>query len=238
MPHADPHGPSDVGRIVEKQMRNWELARAQHLGQRRAAAAPPDVADFVTISRTLASGGSEVAALLGERLHWPVFDRELLHAMAGDDQVRARVYAQLDERDESWIEGAMHWIIAGELRTDDYFRRLSETILALARQGRAVFLGRAADLILPRAHGLRIRITAPLAPRAQAFARENNIPEALARDQLERIDHQREDFRRRHFGPTANDDTRQDLLLNLANFGPPQAVDVIVAALRARGIAM
>jgi cytidylate kinase len=233
MPHDDPHSPSDIGRIVEKQMRNWELARAQ-LHEQRQAAPPPDVADFIAISRTLASGGSEVATLLGERLHWPVFDRELLQTMAGDDQVRARVYKHLDERDETWIEGAMHWVIAGELRTDDYFCRLTETILALTRQGPAVFLGRAADLILPREHGLRIRITAPLEKRAQAFALENHVTEPLARDELERIDQQREDFRRRHFGPTANDATRHDLILNLARFGPPQAADLIVAALHAR----
>ena len=66
---------SDLSRVVEKQMRNWELARAQSRGP-RPHAAPRDVADFVTISRTMTSGGTHVATLLGERLGWPILTLE------------------------------------------------------------------------------------------------------------------------------------------------------------------
>lgn len=230
-----PRGKSDVARLVEKQMRNWELARLQRVEPQPHATAPA-VGDFVAISRTLASGGREVAALLGERLGWPVFDREILHAMAGDDEVRTRLYEHLDERDQGWLEDALDWLLKGELRKDDYFCQLTETVLALARQGHAVFLGRAADLILPPDHGLRVRITAPLEQRARAFGAANNVTEAQAQAEVERIDQQRVDFRRHHFGPHANDSTRYDLVLNLGCFTPAQAVDVIVAALRIRGL--
>lgn len=230
-----PRAKSDLAKLVERQMRNWELARMQRV-EPRPHAATPAVGDFVAISRTMASGGSEVALLLGERLGWPVFDREILHAMAGDDEVRARLYAHLDEHDQSWLEDALHWVLEGELRKDDYFCQLTETVLALARQGRAIFLGRAADLILPRDHGLRVRITAPLEQRARAFGAENHVTDALARTEVERIDQQRVDFRRHHFGPHANDDTRYDLVLNLGRFTPAQVVEMLVAALRIRGL--
>jgi cytidylate kinase len=230
---SSPNNPG-IAKIVEKQMRNWELARGQQVAP--TAVPAPAVREFVTISRNVGSGGSDVATLLGERLRWPVFDREILHAMAGDDVVRARLYARLDERDQSWLEDTLHWLIEGELRKDDYFYRLTETILALARQGTAVFLGRSADLILPRDHGLRVRIIAPLPQRIHAFAVRRNMPEGMARVEVERIDQQRVDFRRHHFGPGANDDTCHDLVVNLSRCTTAQAVELIAAALRIRGL--
>jgi cytidylate kinase len=230
-----PRAKADLAKLVEKQMRNWELAGAQQAALPSLTPAAP-VLHFVTISRTVESGGTELANLLGERLNWPVFDREILQAMAGDDQVRARLYEHLDERGQSWIENALHWLIKGELQKQDYFYQLTETVLALARQGPAIFLGRAADLILPAGQGLRVRVTAPLAQRAQVFARESNIPEAAARDEVGRIDQERAEFRRHHFGPDANADTCYDLMLNLAHFTPAQAVEVLVTALRQRAI--
>jgi cytidylate kinase len=229
------HARTDLNKVVDRQMRNWELARAQRVGP-PSGTPPPVVREFVAISRTTASGGSEVAALLAERLQWPVFDRGILQTMAGDDQVRARLYEHMDEHDHSWLQDALGWILQGELRTDDYFRRLTETVLALARHGNAVFLGRGVDLVLPKDHGLRVRITAPLDQRTREFALQNNIPESAAQAEVERIDEQREHFRRYHFGATANDVIRHDLVLNLGRFSHAQAVEVIEAALRLRGI--
>ncbi|MBP7747225.1 MAG: cytidylate kinase-like family protein [Phycisphaerae bacterium] len=232
MPAKPSSGKTDIAKIVERQMRNWELAHGQRIPAPDAGAHA--VQHFVAISRTLGSGGSQVAALLGERLHWPVFDRQILQAMAGDDQMRTRLYEHLDERDTSWIEDTLRWLIAGDLRKDDYFYRLTEAVLALARRGHGIFLGRGADLILPREYGLRVRITAGLDQRTARFALQSNIPEHMARAEIERVDRERADFRRRHFGADANDDTRHDLVLNMDRFTPPQAVEMILAALRLR----
>jgi cytidylate kinase len=235
--HPKPPGTtSDISKVVERQMRNWELARAQHL-ESETEARRPEVLDFITISRTAGSGGREVATLLGERLNWPVFDYEILRAMAGDDQVRAQLYEKLDERDVSWLEGTLRALIRGEFRKEDYFHRLTETILALARRGHSIFLGRGADLILPRERGLRIRITASPERRAERFALRNKISGALARAEVERMDRERTEFRRHHFGPHANEATCHDLIINLDRIRAEDAVELILVAFRIRGIA-
>jgi hypothetical protein len=231
-----PHGGNpELSKFVERQMRNWEFSRAQRPTQ-RSGSPPHPVADFLTISRAVGSGGRQVATLLGERLKWPVFDREILQSMAGDDRVRAQLYEQMDERDVSWLEDAVHWLIRGEFRKEDYFHRLTETVLALARRGHAIFLGRGADLILPPDRGLRVRITASLEERARRFALANNITEAMARDEVERVDNERREFRRHHFGPAASEQARYDLVLVMDRFTPAQAVELLVTALRLRGI--
>jgi cytidylate kinase len=227
--------PSETARIVEKQMRNWELAKAQH--------PPPatgrrihQVEDFITLSRMVGAGGSQFAQTLGERLSWPVFDKQILQAMAGDDQVRARLYEALDERDVSWIDDTLRWLLEGEFRQDVYFHRLSETILALARKGPAVFLGRGADLILPRDRGLRIYLIASRETCLHNFAQRNAVSEELARTLIDRIQHERDEFVRRRFGRAASRPTRYDLVLNMTHLTLPEGVELVCQALRLRGV--
>lgn len=226
---------TDIARLVERQMRNWSMAREQPT-VRPAEETEPEVADFVAISRSVGSGGAQLAHNLGERLRWPVFDREILQYMAGDDGIRARMYENMDERDAGWVLNSLRWILESDFRRDDYFHRLTEAILVLARQGPAIFLGRGADLVLPRDRGLRVRVEAPLELRVRAYAERTGTDEATARATVERVDQEREEFIRRHFRRVPDDRLRFDLVLNLERFSLADAVDLIVAYLRRRGV--
>jgi len=217
----------DVMRIFERQMRNWELARSQHHAEN--AETGGEVADFICISREIATGAMEIAARLGQQLRWPVFDKEILHVMAGDDAVRERIYASMDERDLSWSEQVLCSLKGPAFVRDDYFHKLSKTVLLLARKGSAVFVGRGADLILPRDRGLRVRIIAPRAERLRRLAAQQGLSDAKARAELQRLEEERAVFIRHHFGLDATDPARHDLVINLARISPTQAADMILA---------
>ena len=92
---------SGVERIVERQMRNWELAR----GQRDTESGPlaDGVFEFVAISRQSGSGGLTLARGVGEQTGWDVYDREILNYMAQDDAVQQKIYEMADERVEAHI---------------------------------------------------------------------------------------------------------------------------------------
>jgi len=227
---------SDISKLVEKQMRNWEITQQQRLEIEKRGA-EKEVEDFVTISRAVGSRGTEVARRLAQRLGWPLFDKEILQHMAGDDQVRARLYEEMDERDTSWLESVLRWLLKGEFRKEDYFHRLSETVLAIARQGPAIFLGRGVDFILPQDRGLRVRFLAPEESRVREYARQNQCDEKVARGRIARIEHERSEFIRRFFGKTKADPLRFDLILNLGRVSQDDAVELIVTALRLRGVA-
>lgn len=233
MPHD-----SAIAKLVEKQMRNWEITRQQRLDTDKESRQEQQVADFVTVSRAVGSTGGQVARRLAERLGWPLFDKELLQHMAGDDHVRARLYEDMDERDTSWLESALRWLLHGEFRQEDYFYRLSETVLALARQGPAVYLGRGVDLILPQDRGLRVRFLAPEKNRVAEFARRNQCDEKTARDRIEGIERERADYCRRYLGRARDDPTRFDVLINLGRVSQDEAVALILEALRLRGVQM
>jgi len=217
-----------LARLVERQMRNWELARAQRQDvpvEQRAV-----VGDFVAISREVGAGGRTVATLLGERLAWPVFDKEILNKMAGDDGLRRQIYDSMDERDIGWVEESLRSLMQPEFVRNDYLHRLTQTVLSLARQGGGVFLGRGSDRILPPDRGLRVRLVAPLEVRAQRYAERERRSLGDARDEIARIGKDRMEFVHRHFGIDSTDPTRYDLVINTAKLSPATAVDLIVAA--------
>lgn len=223
-----------IDSVVERQMRNWELARQQRGpipvdGQRQ-------VAEFITISRAVGLPGREVASLLNLKLGWPMFDREILQAMAGDDECRRQIYEVMDERDLGWLETILKGMRAGVDGREDYFRRLSETVLALARKGHTIILGRAADLILPKDIGLRIRITASRNHCVKSYADLKGVSLEKAAKDVEEIEHERARFVRHHFHIEVNDPSRNDLTFNMERFTVQQVADIILAALRTKGV--
>ena len=227
---------STIAAAVERQMRNWELSRRQGLEAEAARAERDDVADFITISRRVGSTGGLISQMLGKRLGWPVFDREILHHMANDDAVRTRLYEKMDERDTGWIESVLRWLLQGEFRREDYFVRLSETVLALARQGPAIFLGRGVDLILPRERGLRVRLTASEESRVAEYAEQRDLDEKAALAEMKRIETDREAYLRHHFNIDPSDPMRFDVVVNLDRFSTDDVIEMIVAAARLRGV--
>lgn len=221
------HSNPAVTRAVERQMRNWEIARAQ---RGPAAAAKPSVHDFIALSRAVGAGGGAIAAALGERLGWPVFDQQILNVMAGDDESRQRVYASMDERDLTWCEEVLRSLMGHEFKRNDYFHCLSRTIVGLARQGPAVFLGRGADVILPRDKGLRVRLVAPMRMCVANYAARHNLPPEKAEAAVRENEKNRAEFVRHHFHIATDAPDRFDLVINLGTFSAEKTVELILAA--------
>lgn len=228
--HHDPH----LSRVVERQMRNWEISRSQ--SEKCAKKGVRPVCDFITMANNIGGGGGEIGARVAERLGWPIFDRDLLRSMAADDEVRIRLFRNMDERDAGWIEETFRTLIHGDFARNDYFHRLSETILALARQGPAVFVGRAADLILPKDRGLRVKVHANLESRIASFAKHGNLDPREAGRQIHKIERERANFIWQRFSMDMNDVSRFDLLINLDRVSEDDAVTLILRAAELRGL--
>lgn len=221
-----------ISSLVERQMRNWEIAKSL-----RVETPLPKIEtthDFVTISRLAASGGSEIAYRLGERLAWPVFDRNILHVMADDDVARKRLYESMDEQDINWIHEFVQSMQVHDKPPSDYFQRLCKTMLAIVRQSPAIVLGRGGSLILPRQCGLRVRITAPIDVRVQRYAQARNVDAKQARSELRTIDDTRARFIKTHFATVPSDVDRYDLIINTRKLSIDAAIETIVAAIKAK----
>lgn len=223
---------SALARVVERQMRNWEIARTQ--GAKAPLPRAGVVEDYVTVSRTAGSRGGDVARLIGERFGWPVFDRQILSAMAGDDQIRRRLYQSMDERDLGWFEETLGSLNHDRYPLNDYFRTLCETVLSIARQGPAVFLGRAVDLILPRGTGLRVRIVAPREQCVRNFAEQHGVDAEEAGARIAELEEEKARFILNHFQVREDDLTRHDLIINLESCSIDVAAELVLVALRSK----
>lgn len=213
--------------LVERQMRNWELARSQRPAAPRPR--PREVEDFICVSR-MVGVGNDVADLLGERLGWPVFDKQILDAMAGDDRRMRLIYESMDGRDVGWWQDVLHPLVQGRFSRNDYFHRLCKTVLSLARQGSGVFVGRGLDRVLPRDLGFRVRLIATYPQRLAWYAKRHGVDRETARREIERLEAERTTFLRHHFGVEAADPLRHDLMVRVDRLSPEQAVDVILRA--------
>jgi cytidylate kinase len=224
-----------LSRVIEKQMRNWEIGRAQRPEVFRSSRR--EASQFITIANICGAGGNEVAQMLSERLGWPVFDRQILTLMARDDEVRESLYRSMDERDLSWFEGIFRTLTQQEFRKNDYFHRLTQIILWLARQGPAIYVGRSVDLILPKDKGLRVKVIASMERCIENFVRFNNTTPEQAKKEIDRIERERREFVEHHFHIDPYSPTRFDLLVRVDRFTTSHVVDLITCAMKARGIA-
>jgi len=217
-----------MSKVLERQVRNWELSRSQKLKSSRPKQA--QVHDFITITNNVGAGGGEVADMLGQQLGWPVYDRQVLKQMALDDKTRTQIYQNVDERYIGLFEQTWRSLMQAEFRKNDYFPRLVRTILWLGCKGPAVFVGRSTDLILPWEKGLRIKVYTSLQRRIENFALQTGLSPKEAVKEVERIDMDRTSFIRNHFHMDVNDPSRFNLMINLERFTNAQAAGLILAA--------
>ena len=91
--------------LAERMVRRFEL-ETQARAAREAQEAPGAAPRVITIGRQLGSGGRRVAETLSTWFDWPLWDREILDALASHSRrgYQARVFAHLDEKQQATIE--------------------------------------------------------------------------------------------------------------------------------------
>lgn len=223
--------------MLERQMRNWEIARSQYHPSGKADTAPKPVRDFLTISRSVGLPGELLADRLHDRLGWPVFNREILRTMAGDDACRAQIFEVLDERAESWLHSFMRGFMQPNfVGREAYFNRLVETVAALSRSAPGIFIGRGVDLILPKKVGLRVRLTASREYCSEAYAKEHGTTVEAALREIEAIERDRTRFIKQNFHVLPDEIERFDLIVHSERITLDETIELILGLLRSRRI--
>jgi cytidylate kinase len=213
------------------------LARAnQHWQQRHGdnkdSERPVPEAWSIAFSRESGTFGAAIAREVGQRLGWPVYDRELLQRIADDLGVHQTLLESVDEKHVNWLSERLSGLFGSpDVNEAVYFRRLVETVLSLAAHGNCVIVGRGATNIMPHDTTLRVRVVAPLEHRIEAVQREHNISLQDATARVEDTDRERNRFIRNHFQIDALDAANYDLVLNAARFSTVECADMVIAAL-------
>jgi cytidylate kinase len=223
------HTPA-IQRVIERRLRNWEIQKGQKPGA--SPIQTPSVYPYIALSREAQSGAGRIARLLADRLHWPLFDKEILDHMAADDGVRHRMYSLMDENKQDWLDEILRPLALGaETLRNDYFRRLRAAVGTIAAHESTVFLGRGAGYLLPPERGLHVRLVASRRVRAARLARQADLSESAAAEKLDRVDQERSRFLAAHFMADPCQPARFDLVLNTDQFSDEAVADLIASAL-------
>ncbi len=234
------HPSREISHIVEQQMRQWEIARAQRIKSEqllRLAESNINI-DYITISRPLGSGGEIIAGELAAMLQWQLYDHEILDFMAEDMNVHKSLLQSVDEHTISWIGEWLDPFFTRKTGIEQlsYYRHLIHVLMIIAKHGQAIIVGRAAGLVLPRQNGLSVRVTASLEQRVKNYARENDISETEAFSIVEKSDRTQKSFVRSFVNQDVTDAKHYDITINTAKFTPHSAAKLIWRCLDQRRI--
>jgi len=220
---------------AEKQMRSWarqaEITPTLHRTDSTHVTA--QVGPYVALSREAGAGGSQIAELLGRRLGWDVYDKNLLEQIGERLHVPSHMLELVDETESSWVYDVLGvWMDSELIPHEKYVSHLCRVALAAAKRGKAIFVGRGVPFLLPRENGLSVRLVAPLSYRVERMRQLKDLSAAEARAEVDRLDRGRREFVERFFHHDIEDPHIYDMVINVARLGLDRAAEAIVAAMK------
>lgn len=187
----------------------------------------------IALSREAGANGPAIARAVGERLNWPVYDKELVQKIADEMGLHAILLDSVDEKQMGWLkEGLRAFTSAPNVNEVVFVRHLLETLLSLAAHGECVIMGRGAAVVLPAETTLKVRLVGPVRERIEAIRQRFGIPRAEAEQWVQKTDRERQRFVLDHFHKDPSDPQYYDLVLNTSRFTVVECADFIVEALR------
>jgi cytidylate kinase len=218
-----------LGEAMARSLRHW---RARGKAEPAPTPGQPGPPPTIAISRQAGANGSAIARAVGERLGWPVYDRELLDRIAEEMGLRTELLESVDERRGSWLRERLETFSARQAVTQSaYVRHLVGVVLALGAHGSCVIVGRGAAQILPEEGTLRVRLVGPLEGRIAVLQAREGLGPAEAAQRVARTDRERTHFVKDHFRDDPDDPSRYDLVLNSSRFAEAECAGLIVEAL-------
>lgn len=213
--------------LVDKQLRLWR--EKQQREEKRKTECPWDSA-HLTISRAYGSRGYRIAQLIGEKLQWEVYSRQLTEYIAERSNLRQKVVADFDEKKR--IRSISQTLFQPSAYTSDkYYRHLVQVILSLADHGRAIFVGRGVNFVTDHKTGMHVRVTASLESRIERYAKRHSVSEKEARKKVESVDRERAEYIRHYFHQDTTDPHHYDLLINVESYTNEQVAEMIISAM-------
>ncbi len=196
-----------AGHLIERQM---TLSRVREQASlQRSADESRDRCRFVTLTREVGALSKEVAAELAGRLHWQVFDNEIVNFIAEDNHVRAGLVRELDERSQGLVQDTVERLLLMaegiSFGNEEYHQALLKTLAYLATRGNAVILGHGSAFALQGEPGIHLRLTATPETRIKRLAQRWQISPHEAQKRMEQIDAERRGFIQHHFRRDVDD---------------------------------
>lgn len=189
----------------------------------------------IAISRERGSGGWMIGKTITEKLKYKLFDSAILNEMARNLKISRQVLDTVDEQVQTRMEIWINRLFRNRyIEPTDFQHHLVQTILSIAEHGNAVFIGRAAHVIIPRESCLSLRFVAPIETRIANICETLELAEDKARLDVIQKDRSREAFLQQEFGTNSSELTAFDIIINTHYFNCEELAEFIINCYRHR----
>ena len=199
---------------------------------------------FVTLSRQAGAGAETVAHLLAEKLNaqgskdaqpWTVFDKNLIEKVLADQDLPQEIARHVHEDKDTTLQALVGEILGIHPSMWTIFHHTSDTILKLARIGRAIVVGRGGNIITAKLKGgTHIRLVAPESVRLAHLKTHLKLDDKAAQKYLHDEDAGRRRYVKTNFDRDIDDPLLYDAVLNTATLGFESTASVIASMVAAK----
>jgi cytidylate kinase len=178
----------------------------------------------ITISRATGSGARSIAETLAAYLQaqdadascpWAIFDKNLVQRVLQDHHLPERLARYVPDEKVSGIDYAMEELLGLHPSMWTMIQHTIDTILALARMGNVILVGRGAPVIAGHfKNAFHVRLVGSLEKRIAQVQEFYSLPHRQARDFVQREDRQRKRFLKKYFGRDIEDPLLYHMTIN------------------------
>lgn len=224
---------TSIEALIDRQIRKWEVEKKAR--DEQAAPKEKEILPIITVSRQRGSSGSYLARRLAEELNYQLAHKQIIDIICSDSGYRKRIIEALDEKTKSQLELWVEGLFQGQyVDASDYFRFLYHTVVAIAKHGGIVLIGRGGNLIATLQTGFHIRVVAPERRRVENIMKYAFVDEQTAIEAVKDSDEERSNFIKSNFNHDINDPHYYDLVINTGMIDIEDAVKIATEGLRAK----
>jgi cytidylate kinase len=182
----------------------------------------PPARPFVTISREAGAGGRSIANKVADILNkqpqgapWTVFDKNIVEIVLKEHDLPERMSQYMTESAVSSVKDYVGELLGLHPATDTLVKKTNSTIVALAKMGNAVIVGRGGNCLTRGLEsGFHVRLVAPLDARSERIQEFRNVDQKESMELVKRIDEDRKKYVREYFEEDIDDALAYHCVLN------------------------
>lgn len=213
-------------KIIEDRMRVWEHDNSKKKITRTGTKTHP----VITISREYGAPGAALAAYMGEKAGFKVWNKEILGAIAdklGRDQ---KFLESLDEVRREVIEDLVFGFVQNINTNAKFIHTLQQVVLTIEEHGNSLIVGRGANFICKKPESLHVRIVSPLKNRVAYIADKEGLNDEKALSLIKKTDKERSEFIRYYFNKDVNESSAYDMILNAGSYTLEEMMQIVMRA--------
>lgn len=215
-----------VTQIVEDQFKSWRHQNRNRIPSKAKSKFHP----IITISREFGALGAALAQVLGKKLGFKVWDKELLHAIADELGSDEKLLETVDERRRNPVEDNLLGFMNNLHTNVNYLLSLNRVVKTVDKLGGSIIVGRGACYICKNDSSFHIRVVAPLSKRIAGYAGRENITHEKAREIINQKDTERADFVKYSFNRDVGNPSDYDLVINSDTYTLEEMADIVIRA--------